>query len=53
MSGENTKFISEYHGFDDDYKAEMLRMRLSFSRANFEHVRFKFAMQLRNNASVA
>ncbi len=53
MSKENAKFVSEYHGFDDDYKAEMLKMRLGFSRANFEQVRFKFAMQLRNNACLA
>ena len=47
MLNENVQFKSEYHGFDDDYKAEMLKLRLGFSRANFEKVRFKFAMQLR------
>lgn len=47
MPNENVRFKSEYQGFDDDYRAEMLKIRLSFSRANFEQVRLKFAIHLR------
>lgn len=53
MLNENARFVSEYHGFDDDYKAEILRMRLCFTRANFEQVRFRFQMQTRNSAEIA
>ena len=53
MPNENLRFKSEYQGFEDDYVAEMLKMRLSFSRANFDQVRLRFAMQLRSSKEVA
>ena len=48
MTNQNAQFVSAYHGFEDDYKAEILKVQLVFSKIKLEYAKYMHVISLRN-----